>query len=275
MRTKKSHVIVVGNEKGGTGKSTVSFNLSLFLVHKGFKVATVDIDSRQQTLTRYIQNRAKSMVGRGFTLPETLHYHLPLSRGDSIVQRNEGELELFRTAIAEVDGFVDFILIDSPGFDTYLARLAHTLADTLITPINDSFIDFDIVAQSWKGQDQPLTLSHYSRLVERARGERARVDGVAIDWILLRNRVSPLISRNMRVFQSALGDLSKKIGFRIGPEIWERTIYRSLFVSGLTAFDPVTLLSEECSIEAVQRVQKEYELLLDHIKYKGSRFQGA
>lgn len=260
MRAQKTHVIVVGNEKGGTGKSTVSFNLSLYLAYQGFDVATIDVDSRQQTLTRYVQNRSNWMRNRGVELPETQHYHLPVSRGDSLSQRNETELELFRAAIGEVDGVVDFIIIDSPGFDTNLARLSHTLADTLITPLNDSFIDLDVVAQAWDGPEQ-LTPSHYSRLVQRARRERTKIDGASIDWILLRNRVAPLMTRNMRMVQSVLEHLASELGARLAPSITERTIYRSLFPSGLTAFDPPDLVAQQCSTDALERVRAEYERL--------------
>src|SRR6266567_1006192 len=51
------HVIVVGNEKGGSGKTTVAMHIAIALMKAGQRVATIDLDSRQKSLTHYIANR--------------------------------------------------------------------------------------------------------------------------------------------------------------------------------------------------------------------------
>ena len=56
-RSASAHVIVIGNEKGGTGKSTVSMHLAIALLNMGQRVATIDLDSRQKSLTHYVENR--------------------------------------------------------------------------------------------------------------------------------------------------------------------------------------------------------------------------
>jgi hypothetical protein len=141
-----AHVIVVGNEKGGSGKSTTAFHLAVQLLYEGFRVASIDTDSRQQTFTHYVRNRRNWMQGQGIKLPHTTHYHLPLVRSDSAAERQRLEFELFRQALAEVERNADFLVIDTPGFDTNLSRLAHSMADTLITPVNDSLIDLNVIA---------------------------------------------------------------------------------------------------------------------------------
>ena len=122
-----THVIVVGNEKGGSGKSTTAFHLAIYLLYQGYKVASIDVDSRQQTLTHYVRNRRDWARQRGLSLPHTTHFHLPLARGDSLKENNRVEFDLFRQAIAEVEQSTEFIVIDTPGFDTNLTRLAHSL----------------------------------------------------------------------------------------------------------------------------------------------------
>ena len=231
------HVIVVGNEKGGSGKSTTAFHLAIYLLHQGLRVATIDVDSRQQTLTHYVRNRQEWARRHGVNLVETEHYHLPLSSGDSQQENNRLEFNLFRNAIGQVDGRTDFLIIDTPGFDTNLTRIAHSLADTLITPVNDSLIDLDVLAQFEPETGELRETSHYARLVQRARSERFAASGKTVDWVLVRNRISTLNSRNMRQVQILVQDIADQLGSRVADGIAERVIFRSLFTSGLTVFD--------------------------------------
>ena len=233
------HVIVVGNEKGGSGKSTTSFHLAVYLLYQGFRVASIDVDSRQQTLTHYVRNRLEWSRRRGLSIPHPTHYHLPLARGDSISENHRIEFDLFREAVSEVEQRTDFLIVDTPGFDTNLTRVAHSLADTLITPVNDSIIDLNVIAQFDPVTGDPREMSHYARLVQRARSERLAIDGRSIDWVLVRNRISMLSSRNMRQVQTMLERVSQRLGCRVADGIAERVIFRSLFSSGLTVFDPL------------------------------------
>lgn len=232
-----AHVIVVGNEKGGSGKSTTAFHLAIFLLYQGHKVATIDVDSRQQTLTHYVRNRRDWARARGLSVPHSTHFHLPLARGDSMKENHRIEFDLFRQAVGEVEGSADFIIIDTPGFDTNLTRLAHSLADTLVTPVNDSLIDLSVMAQVDPVTGEPRELSHYARLVQRSRSERLAIDGRNIDWVLVRNRISMLSSRNMRQVQTMLERIAARLGCRVADGIAERVIFRSLFASGMTVFD--------------------------------------
>ena len=233
------HVIVVGNEKGGSGKSTTAFHLAVHLLYQGYRVATIDVDSRQQTLTHYVRNRRDWARSRGLAIPHSTHFHLPLSRGDSVRENHRVEFDLFRQAVGEVEDDADFVVVDTPGFDTNLTRLAHSLADTLVTPVNDSLIDLDVLAHVDPVTGEPRELSHYARLVQRARSERLAIDGKTIDWVLVRNRISMLSSRNMRQVQTMLERIALRLGCRVADGIAERVIFRSLFPTGMTVFDPL------------------------------------
>ena len=59
-----AHIIVVGNEKGGAGKSTVSMHVATALARMGHKVGTLDLDLRQKTLARYMHNRNRFLQAR-------------------------------------------------------------------------------------------------------------------------------------------------------------------------------------------------------------------
>jgi chromosome partitioning protein len=186
-----------------------------------------------------VRNRRDWARQRGLSLPHTTHFHLPLARGDSLKENNRVEFDLFRQAIAEVEQSAEFIVIDTPGFDTNLTRLAHSLADTLVTPVNDSLIDLNVMAHVDPVTGEPRELSHYARLVQRARSERLAIDGRTIDWVLVRNRISMLSSRNMRQVQTMLERIAMRLGCRVSDGIAERVIFRSLFPTGMTVFDPL------------------------------------
>jgi len=256
-----AHVIVVGNEKGGSGKSTTAFHLAVYLLYAGHRVATVDVDSRQQTMTHYVRNRRAHIQESGRKLPNPLHYHLPAAWGDSQKENQQAEFDMFRRAVGEVENKVDFLIIDTPGFDTNLTRLAHSLADTLVTPVNDSMIDINVLARIDPSTGQPIETSHYARLVQRARSERMAVDGQTIDWVLVRNRISMLGSRNARQVVATLDGVATRFGCRIADGIAERVIFRSLFPTGMTVFDPLDDEVDSASVSHVS-ARQEYRNLV-------------
>ena len=239
MARSGAHVIVVGNEKGGSGKSTTAFHLAIYLLHAGHKVASIDVDSRQQSFTHYVRNRRAYAQDNGVVLPNPRHFHLPSAWGDSRRENSQAEFDMFRRAVGEVENIVDFVVIDTPGFDTNLTRLAHSLADTLVTPVNDSLVDLNVLARLDPATGQPVETSHYARLVQRARAERLSVTGESVDWVLVRNRISMLGSRNGRQVQTALENIGTRFGCRVAEGIAERVIFRSLFPIGMTVFDPL------------------------------------
>ncbi|HTM77227.1 MAG TPA: division plane positioning ATPase MipZ [Devosia sp.] len=263
MTRQGAHVIVIGNEKGGSGKSTIAFHLAIYLLHQGFKVASMDADSRQQTFTHYVRNRRDWARSKGLTLLHPTHFHLPLAQTDSIRENQRVEFDLFRQAVGEVENDADFLIVDTPGFDTNLTRLAHSLADTLVTPVNDSLIDINVMAQIDPVTGEPREMSHYARLVQRARSERLAVDGQTIDWVLVRNRISMLSSRNMRQVQTLLERIAMRLGCRVADGIAERVIFRSLFPTGMTVFDPLddTLLGGLPSMSHMS-ARQEYRALV-------------
>ena len=230
--TKRAHIIVVGNEKGGTGKSTVSMHLVVGLLSLGLKVGSIDIDARQATLTRYIQNRRtrKDVDSLGLTLPE--HVAVPPT-----ADRAADEAHLSET-VARMLGEHDAIVIDTPGSDHYLSRLGHSFADTLVTPLNDSLIDLDVLALVDPQTMKIVRPSHYAEMVWETKKARAlRGEKAVVDWIVMRNRLHALDARNKRDMEKLLGELARRIGFRIVPGLGERVIYRSMFLEGLTLLD--------------------------------------
>jgi chromosome partitioning protein len=259
-----AHIIAVGNEKGGSGKSTTALHLAVYLLHQGYRVATIDVDSRQQTLTRYLRNRratADTTTGAAILMPK--HVHLPTAWGDSVRENQRVELDIFTRAMNGLRNEVDFVLIDTPGFDGNLARLAHGAANTLLTPINDSMIDLDVLARIDPKTGEPLEASPYSRHVQKARAERLERSGRNIDWVLVRNRISNLGSHNANRVQDTVERLAQGLGCRVANGIAERVIFRSLFLTGMTVFDPLdaTLLGGAPSISHVN-ARHEYRALV-------------
>jgi chromosome partitioning protein len=232
-----AHVIVCGNEKGGSGKSTLSMHIAIALMKAGHKVATIDLDTRQQTLTRYIENRTAWGSKNDLALAIPTHLVLSRAEGELVVANQDAESREFAERIALVEGNHDFVVIDTPGSDTFLQRLAHLMADTLVTPINDSFIDFDVLAKINPDTYEIEGLSQYAQAVRHARRERRQADGDLIDWVLVRNRLSSIQSRNEMRLEKCVSQLAAKLGFRVATGVSERVIFRELFPIGLTAMD--------------------------------------
>jgi chromosome partitioning protein len=231
-------VIVVGNEKGGAGKSTLAIHIVCGLLHAGRRVAIIDLDLRQRSMAKFFANRAGWMAGNSQVLPMPIEPDM--GDGKALARADEQEqLARFQAAMAQARAEADVILIDTPGGDTLLSRTAHGLADQIVTPMNDSFVDFDLL-----GQIDPVTLellkpSIYSESVWEARKHRAITEGrtAAIDWIVVVNRMAVAAARNRQRLEERMEKLARRVGFRIGPGLRDRVIYRELFPFGLTVAD--------------------------------------
>ncbi|PZU12004.1 division plane positioning ATPase MipZ [Sphingomonas sp.] len=221
-----AHRIVFANEKGGSGKSTSAVHVAIALASAGRRVAAIDLDTRQRTLGRYLDNRAAMAKRLGQELPGARYDTFDPARGMPIAQR-----------IEELADGMDVIVIDTPGRDDDHVRAAISMADTLVTPINDSFVDLDLIGQVDAETFKVTRPSFYAEIVWDARKARGKRDGATVDWIVLRNRLQHLEARNMRRVAAALGELSKRVGFRTIPGLSERVIYRELFPKGLTLLD--------------------------------------
>jgi len=260
-KTTSAHVIVCGNEKGGSGKTTTSMHLVISLLKSGYRVATIDLDTRQQSLTRYIQNRRKWSQSMGIALEMPMHFRFDTARTDSVLEAQSRDFASFVAAVTEIQDQNDFVVIDTPGSDNYLMRLAHSMADTLVTPLNDSFVDFDVLGRVDAKTLEVLDVSHYASMVRDARRQRRTVDNGLLDWVVVRNRLSPLGSRNQRNMIACLYELSMQLGFRIADGISERVIFREFFPMGLTAFDDLQELDTQTKttsshLSARQEVRK-------------------
>jgi len=232
----KPFVIVLGNEKGGTGKSTVSMHLVVHLLRLGFKVGTMDLDARQGTLTRYVENRNLFSQTNKVDLPNSAHHPLPKS---TLAHQQEGEQDE-RERLGkcfELLNDCDFIIIDTPGTDSYLSRLAHSFADLLITPLNDSFVDMDMLARIDGHSGSIIRPSTYSEMVWDQKKQRALRGLPSFDWIVMRNRLSGIHAKNKEEMKQALDLLATRVKFRVISGFGERVIFRELFLKGLTVLD--------------------------------------
>jgi chromosome partitioning protein len=234
---KPCRVIVVGNEKGGAGKSTVSVHLAIALMRMGLSVGIIDLDVRQRTLTRYMENRSRWIQSTGAQLPLPEIIRIDGSNERDLDLAEQEESHRFNGAIARLQAVCSIILVDAPGGNTHLSRTAHMTADTLITPLNDSFVDFDLLGDVNPQTLEVLRPSFYSEMVWQCRKNKARTLRQPIDWVVMRNRMSPLEARNKKKVGEALDNLAKRIGFRLAPGLSERVIYRELFPAGLTLLD--------------------------------------
>ena len=230
MTRSRAHRIVFANEKGGTGKSTTAVHIAVALSYLGAHVSALDLDPRQRTTHRYMENRYRTMQRRGLDLPTP-----------ACEVFNKDDPQLLLATIERLEAECDFLIIDNPGRDDPLARIAVEQADTLVTPMNDSFVDFDLIGQVDPESFKVQKLSFFAELIWEARLKHSRAtieqNRPEMDWIVVRNRTGYTEARNMARIERALGEMSRRVGFRVTHGLSERVIYRELFPSGLTLLD--------------------------------------
>jgi chromosome partitioning protein len=232
-----ARIIVVGNEKGGSGKSTTCMHVATALARSGYRVGALDLDLRQRSFARYIENRRSFMAQAGLDLPTPDYRDLPAGDPASLATGEHANDQRLTRAVEAMHAEKDYIVIDCPGSHTRLSQVAHSLADTLITPMNDSFVDFDLLARVDAMTGQVKGPSIYAEMVWSARQSRAQAGLPPIDWIVTRNRLGAQAMHNKKKVGAALEDLSRRIGFRVLPGFSERVIFRELFPRGLTLLD--------------------------------------
>lgn len=256
-----AHIIVVGNEKGGAGKSTLSMHIATALARMGHKVGGLDLDLRQKSFGSYVANRRKFAAQSGVVLPGPDYHDLPeideadLQPGENIYDHR------LSAAVSKLEPDNDFILIDCPGSHTRLSQVAHSLADTLVTPLNDSFVDFDLLAKVDGDAEKILGPSVYSEMVWNARQLRAQAGLKPIDWVVMRNRMGAQNMVNKEKMGRALDRLAKRIGFRVAPGFNERVVFRELFPRGLTLLDLRDIGVKQLNISNVAARQELRDLI--------------
>jgi chromosome partitioning protein len=275
-----AHVIVLANEKGGSGKTTTAMHVVAALLKAGQRVASIDADSRQKSLTHYLANRRRWAKKCGVPLELPNHHAIERASGPSVDENEAAEFAAFATAVNGVETTHDFVVVDTPATDSYLMRLAHAMADTLITPLNDSFVDFDVLASIDPESYEVTGTSHYAEVVREARRQRRIVEEGETDWIVMRNRVGQFETRSGRQIADGLADLSRRLNFRVAEGFSERVIYRELFPRGLTVLDTLdeAILGTRASLShfaARQEVRALVDTLKLPIDEKGRRRAAA
>jgi chromosome partitioning protein len=258
----RTHVIVFGNEKGGTGKTTTAMHIAVAIARQGRKVVCIDLDGRQRSFARYIENRVAFSERMGKNLPTPEVEVIERSKGTAKSEADADETARLNDALARAKEKADFIVIDTPGNDTTLSRVGHAAADTLVTPLNDSFLDFDLLAKFDPDSLEIKGPSLYSEFVWDCRKRRLMTHRANLDWVVMRNRVPSAEMRNKRRVAQAVEQLSSRVGCRIAPGFSDRVIFRELFPLGLTMLDlPVRGLGMALTMSHIAARQEVRELL--------------
>ncbi len=233
----RAHIIVVGNAKGGSGKSTTAMHVIVSLLSLGFKVGAIDLDGKQKTLGRYLENRQNFINKKNLDLPMPSLKVIEPSPKKNMDEAQTDERARFVAALQELVYSNNFVVVDCPGADSFISKLGHSFADTLLTPMNDSFIDLDLLAEVNETSLEVERPSWYSEMVWEQRKRRALIDQHKIDWVVMRNRLSHTDAHNKRHIEKILSKLASRISFRPAPGFGERVIFRELFLKGLTMLD--------------------------------------
>ncbi len=257
-----AHIIVFGNEKGGSGKSTTAMHTAIALLRLGYKVASIDLDARQGTLSRYIKNRLQFITTYKKYIPTPHHLSIKNSNADAVETQELRERAFLETALSELKDSYDFVIVDTPGSHSFLSRVAHGLADTLITPLNDSYVDMDVLADIDPITYQIKGPSVYAKMVNDAQIERIANCEPPFNWIVMRNRLSHITAKNKHNIGILLTQMSERFGFKIAPGFGERVAFRELFLKGLTLLDLKTDSSSPLSISQIAARQEVRQLIM-------------
>ncbi len=261
-------IIVFGNEKGGSGKSTTAIHVAIALCYKRRSVGIIDLDIRQKSMSRFLENRADFKKKQKSDLPSPIYYKIDPSDMDSKTESNSEEEKRFAEALTTLEERCEFLVIDCPGGVSNYVKMAHTVADILVTPMNDSLIDFDLLAKIEPLSGKVVGPSIYSEMVWECRQLRASAKHPPIDWVILRNRLSHVFSRNKYQVGNSLKNLSKRIGFRISTGFSERVIFKELFLSGLTLLDLEKMDDWRPTLSHIS-ARQEMRMLIDSLNITG------
>jgi chromosome partitioning protein len=282
MEDRNTTIIVFGNEKGGSGKSTSAMHTAIALLRLGYKVGTIDLDARQGTMTNYMKNRFEYVRSNMLEMPSPTHMSILRSDAETVEDQQKEEKEYFQVALEELCENCDYVVIDTPGTDSHLSRLAHFYADILITPVNDSFIDLDLIAKVDPNTHEVLAPSVYTKMVNEQRTRRASGEaegkiknkkvGKTIDWLVMRSRISHVNAKNKDAIEELLEKLSKEYDFRLTRGFGERVVFKELFLKGITLLDMKAESSSSMTISQLSARQEIRNLINaiapDKIKYR-------
>lgn len=238
------HIIVFGNEKGGSGKSTAAIHVAIALLRLGYKVGTLDLDARQGTLTGMMKNRWQYITENSIDLPDPLHMMIDKSAAEDTESQHKEETDFMNMALAELSSSCDFVVVDTPGTHAHLSCLAHQHADTLVTPVNDSMVDLSVLAHIDPKTHEIKEPSVYTEMVNQARMkkyERVIMSGEDrpddMNWLVMRNRRSHLAMKHKEEIDKVLEEMARCYDFTYLQGFGERVIFRELYLKGLTLMD--------------------------------------
>lgn len=268
-----AHIVVFGNEKGGCGKSTAAMHATIALLRMGFRVGTIDLDARQGTFTRYLRNRFQTIMRERLDQPMPTHMPIAKSEAGTLDERNAEDTRFLFMALEELTRDNDIVIIDTPGADTPLNRLAHSIADTLVTPVNDSLIDLDMLADIDPDSLDIKGPSVYATQVMAQREARRMDHGRPLNWVVMRNRLNPLNTRSKQTLDRLMSVIAGAFGCHYIPGFSERLIFRDLFLKGLTLLDLEGIETGEGMTMSQLAARQEVRTLINAIVPQHLRFK--
>lgn len=219
-------VITVANEKGGAGKSTLAAHIAVSLASAGYRVLAIDLDRRQRSLSRFFASRDATARRLGVGLPMVRHLVLNQTSGAMLFQE-----------IARAGPDCQVVVIDAPGADSPIVRRAIAMADKLVTPVNLSFVDLDLLAHLNPVTQDYVSPGCFAEAVQGLAETRAEMGLAATDWIVVPNRIRSGSDKARESCFAALRRLTTQVGFRLGTGLGERAAFRELQLLGLTQLD--------------------------------------
>ncbi|MDO8561022.1 MAG: AAA family ATPase [bacterium] len=198
-------VISVLNQKGGTGKTTTSVNLSAYLVALGKKVLLVDIDPQanatsglgvdRKTLKENLYHALVLDVSPGGVIRKTRLLNLDILPGSpdlagasvELVGMKRREFRL-RDLLKKVSGGYDYIIIDPPPSLGLLTLNSITASDKVIIPVQCEYYAMEGLAE----------LLRTIQLVKKNLKSKIEVGGVVLTMFDKTSRLHRAVAKEIR-----------------------------------------------------------------------------
>jgi chromosome partitioning protein len=234
-------IIVFGGIKGGTGKSTLAFHIATCAHMNNKKIVTIDCDFPQFSFSKYYENRKKNK-----------------SLDEKLIWQNHHKI----TDLTKLPDMIEkdtVYLIDTPGkYDPHITKI-HGMADIIISPVNDSFLDIDTIMKLDQGK-WAMPGYYYETIMENKKYKKDSM------WIVVRNRSTHINSKHKRTVEERLTELSKRINFTLMQGLRERTIFRELFNEGSTVLDVESKKMSLSHLAAKMEVKLLWKTIADYEK---------
>lgn len=185
-------IITITNQKGGTGKTTISMNLGVALAMRGKKVLLIDFDPQANLTYSFGIHKPKNTIVEVLQGKQTIQTILVNKEGLDIAPSSSllsdlelsivnkiGREQLLKDRLKGLTGY-DYVFIDSPPSLSILTINALTASNEVLIPLQMEILSLQGVTQLLKTIDE----------VKNVLNKKLKISGIVVSIYDSRRRLS-------------------------------------------------------------------------------------